>query len=77
VQLSYAIGRSEPTSFRVMTDKPENDRMIEAKVLGAVSLKPKDIITKLDLLKPIYQSTARDGHFGNDIYSWEQLDLTF
>ena len=77
VQLSYAIGRSEPTSFRVMTDKPENDRMLESKVLGVLSLKPKDIITKLDLLKPIYQSTARDGHFGNDIYSWEQLDLTF
>ena len=77
VQLSYAIGRSEPTSFRVMTDKPENDRMIENKVLGALSLKPRDIIIKLDLLKPIYQSTARDGHFGNDIYSWEQLDLTF
>jgi S-adenosylmethionine synthetase len=34
------------------------------------------LITMLDLLKPIYQTTASYGHFGRteDSFSWEKTD---
>ena len=42
-------------------------------------LTPKGIIKHLDLLKPIYQQTARHGHFGRNAgadgsFSWEKTD---
>ena len=39
-------------------------------------LTPKGIIKHLDLLKPIYQSTAAFGHFGRESegYGWEKTD---
>jgi len=32
-----------------------------------------NILTKLDLLKPIYQSTATYGHFGKPGFPWEKV----
>jgi S-adenosylmethionine synthetase len=42
-------------------------------------LTPKGIIKHLDLLRPIYKTTARHGHFGrvpgnNGEFSWEKTD---
>lgn len=33
---------------------------------------PKTYFSELDLLKPIYKETARNGHFGKSIFAWEK-----
>jgi S-adenosylmethionine synthetase len=78
VQVSYAIGIAEPTSVDVETfgtGKIEEDR-ISALVGEHFDLKPRGIIEMLDLLQPIYTSTAAYGHFGREDegFPWERTD---
>ena len=78
VQVSYAIGIAEPTSVDVETfgtGKIEEDR-ISALVSEYFDLKPRGIIEMLDLLQPIYTSTAAYGHFGREDegFPWERTD---
>lgn len=78
LQVSYAIGISEPTSIFVETfgsEKVEKEVIIEA-IINEFDLTPKGIISKLNLLQPIYRKTAAYGHFGRlDIdLPWEKLD---
>ena len=78
IQVSYAIGVAEPTSISVETfgtGKIDNSRIVEL-VRDVFDLKPKGLITMLDLLRPIYRNTAAYGHFGreeND-FTWEKTD---
>jgi len=81
VQLAYAIGVSQPVSVTVSTEGtsiiPEDD--IAELVKKQFPLTPRGIIKYLDLLKPIYQQTARHGHFGrkpgaDGSFSWEKTD---
>ena len=78
VQLSYAIGVAEPTSIAV--DTFGTGKIDEAKLTASVrkvfDLRPKGIISMLDLLRPIYRQTAAYGHFGrNDLdLPWERVD---
>ena len=78
IQVSYAIGVAEPTSITVETfgtSKLSEDRLVQI-VRDNFDLRPKGLIAMLDLLKPIYQSTAAYGHFGRteDSFSWEKTD---
>jgi S-adenosylmethionine synthetase len=77
VQLSYAIGVAEPVSVFVNTFGTSKYSSIEItkKIKNIFTLKPKDIINHLDLLRPIYLQTAAYGHFGRNIFPWEKLDL--
>ena len=76
VELAYAIGVPYPVSVMVDTfgtgTVPEKN--IEDAVSKVFDLSPAGIIRTLDLKKPIYQETAAYGHFGRDIFSWEQTD---
>ncbi|MCB0384833.1 MAG: methionine adenosyltransferase [Bdellovibrionales bacterium] len=78
VQLAYAIGVADPVSVMVNdygTGKVAPE--VLAKAVRAVwSLKPADIISQFDLLKPRYRKTAAYGHFGRDEaeFSWEKVD---
>ncbi|MCH8263494.1 MAG: methionine adenosyltransferase domain-containing protein, partial [Proteobacteria bacterium] len=78
VRVSYAIGVAEPTSISVETFGTGS--VDEAKLVAAVrahfDLRPKGIISMLDLLQPIYKATAAYGHFGRtDIdLPWESVD---
>lgn len=78
VQVSYAIGVAEPTSISVETFGTGS--VDESKLVAAVrehfDLRPKGIISMLDLLRPIYKATAAYGHFGRtDIdLPWERVD---
>jgi S-adenosylmethionine synthetase len=81
VQLAYAIGVARPVSVTVSTEGtallPE-DQIAEL-VQEHFPLTPRGIIKHLDLLKPIYKTTARHGHFGripekNGSFSWEKTD---
>ncbi|WP_151994070.1 methionine adenosyltransferase [Buttiauxella massiliensis] len=76
IQISYAIGVAEPTSIMVETfgtGKLENETLISL-IRQFFDLRPHGLIISLNLLQPIYQQTAAYGHFGRDIFSWEQTD---
>jgi S-adenosylmethionine synthetase len=76
VQLAYAIGVAEPVSIAVDTFGTGRvpDRALQEAVRATFDLTPAGIITGLDLLKPRYRETAAYGHFGRDVFPWEQLD---
>jgi len=78
LQLSYAIGIAEPTSISVETfgTGKISDEKIVALIREHFELKPKGLISMLDLLRPIYKKTAAYGHFGREDneFSWEKTD---
>ena len=82
IQVAYAIGVAEPVSVLVDTfgtGKVEEDR-IEKEVRELFSFAPREIIRRLDLLRPIYLATAAYGHFGREpgadgSFSWEKTDM--
>lgn len=76
VQLSYAIGVSEPTSIMVETFGTEKvpHKVIISAIRQFFDLRPFGIQMMLDLLKPIYKKTAAYGHFGRETFSWEKTD---
>jgi len=82
IQLSYAIGISEPLS--VYADLHDTGKVSEQTLVKAlrslIDLTPKGIREKLDLNKPIYTETSSYGHFGREVnsnggFGWEKLDL--
>ena len=82
IQLSYAIGVSQPLSVLVNTfgTSRVSEEVLGSQVPEMLDLSPNGIINHLKLLRPIYQSTAAYGHMGrspskNGEFSWERLDL--
>ena len=76
VQVAYAIGVAQPVSFLVETygtEKVEINKLTQV-INQMFDMKPRAIIERLGLLKPIYSQTAAYGHFGRDIFPWEKLD---
>jgi S-adenosylmethionine synthetase len=78
IQVSYAIGVSEPTSISVNTfgTGKLRDEEIVALVRDNFDLRPRGLIEMLDLRRPIYQQTASYGHFGRELenFTWEKTD---
>jgi S-adenosylmethionine synthetase len=81
VQIAYAIGVAKPVSLYVNTFG--TGKVAESDIVKAIDrtfdLTPRGIIRTLDLLKPIYRSTAAYGHFGREPgtdggFSWEKTD---
>lgn len=76
IQLSYAIGVSEPISIAI--DTFGTGRVAEDVLLQAIranfDLTPAGIIEMLDLRQPMYADTAAYGHFGRSDLQlpWEQ-----
>jgi S-adenosylmethionine synthetase len=79
IQLSYAIGVADPISVLVDTEGTAHveESLIEELVRKFFPLTPKGIIRHLDLKRPIYKETARNGHFGRNHpdFTWENTDL--
>ena len=80
VQVSYAIGEAKPLSVGI--DCFGTNKLPENAILDIINkhfdLRPKAIIEKLDLKRPIYKKVAAYGHFGRDDIQdlpWEQLDM--
>ncbi|KAK1821937.1 methionine adenosyltransferase sam2 [Friedmanniomyces endolithicus] len=74
VQLSYAIGVAEPLSLFVesyRTSERSSDELVEI-VRKNFDMRPGVIVKELDLAKPIYRETAKNGHFTNQSFSWEK-----
>ncbi|XP_018910512.2 S-adenosylmethionine synthase isoform X4 [Bemisia tabaci] len=77
VQVSYAIGVAEPISitlFEYGTAKKTQKELLEI-VKRNFDLRPGKIVRDLNLRNPIYQKTSTYGHFGRDIFPWEQPKL--
>lgn len=73
VQIAYAIGQAAPISVNVETFGTEKVGMARINELVAkYDLRPAAIIERLDLRQPIYERTARCGHFGYLDYPWER-----
>jgi S-adenosylmethionine synthetase len=78
VQLAYAIGVAKPVSVLVHTfgTSTVSDERLAAYVRDHFDARPAAMISTLDLLRPIYRSTAAYGHFGRteDTFTWEKTD---
>merc|ERR1719184_259163 len=74
VQVSYAIGVAEPLSITVFdygTSKYSQGELLDI-VRKNFDLRPGHIASALNLKNPIYQKTSTYGHFGREIFTWEQ-----
>jgi S-adenosylmethionine synthetase len=80
VQLSYAIGVAEPLSLFIETygtSTRSSDELVEI-VRKNFDMRPGVIVKELDLARPIYFKTAKNGHFTSQEFSWEKpKTLTF
>jgi S-adenosylmethionine synthetase len=78
LQLAYAIGVAKPVSVRVDTfgTGVVPDELLEKAVSEVFDFRPKAIIETLGLRRPIYEQTAKNGHFGNPAFPWEKTDRT-
>jgi len=79
IQLSYAIGVAKPISVHVDTygtGKISEEKMLEI-INKLFDLRPSAIIKALDLKRPIYRESARNGHFGRELpnFLWEKLNM--
>ncbi len=78
LQVSYAIGKAEPTSFAVETFGTGRicDDKIEALIRKHFDMRPAAIIRDLNLRRPIYRQVAAYGHFGREdlVVPWEKTD---
>ncbi|MBN1309539.1 MAG: methionine adenosyltransferase [Chitinispirillaceae bacterium] len=79
IQLSYAIGVAKPLSVHVYTEGTGKipDERIAALINKLFDLRPKSIISRLNLKRPIFRETARNGHFGRELpdFTWEKIDM--
>lgn len=64
VYLAYAIGYDQPLEATVVVDGTPQ-------LVSGYDLSPRGIARTLDLKRPIYEQTARYGHFGHSKFSWE------
>jgi S-adenosylmethionine synthetase len=78
VQLAYAIGVAEPVSVMIDTygTGKVSDEKLTACTRELFPLRPAQLIEQLNLLRPVYQTTAAYGHFGRtgDAFTWERTD---
>jgi S-adenosylmethionine synthetase len=83
IQLSYAIGVSQPLSIYVNlhgTGRVSEEALENALQADIIDLSPRGIREHLKLNRPIYARTAAYGHFGREPdadggFSWEKTDL--
>jgi len=83
IQLSYAIGVSQPLSIYVNlhdTGRVSEEALEKALKADIIDLSPRGIREHLKLNRPIYARTAAYGHFGREPdadggFSWEKTDL--
>ncbi len=78
VQVAYAIGVAEPVSVLVDTKGTSkiDEEQISKLVRKHFDFRPRAIIEHLNLRRPIYLETARNGHFGRNLpnFTWEKTD---
>lgn len=75
VQLAYAIGYRDPIAKAVETfgTAKKELKVIEDFAWKLLDLSVEGINQGLNLRQPIYQNTAKYGHFGYKAYPWEKI----
>lgn len=71
VTVAYAIGRAEPVMVEAFDDSGKDLSDIVQKHFD---FKPRAIIERLGLTRPIFKETAAYGHFGVEGRSWEKIE---
>jgi S-adenosylmethionine synthetase len=73
LEVAYAIGYPYPTSIHVDTlgTGTVSDAKIAEVAQKVFSFKPADIVSQLDLLRPIYRESTNYGHFAKEGLPWE------
>lgn len=69
VSVAYAIGRAEPLMVHAEDEKGNDISHFAEKF----DFRPRAIIERLNLRRPIYLKTAAYGHFGKDGLPWEEI----
>lgn len=70
VSVAYAIGQAEPLMLEAVNEKGGN---LTELVKNKFDFRPRAIIKRLNLQKPIFQQTAAYGHFGKKGLPWEKV----
>ncbi|MFA5878142.1 MAG: methionine adenosyltransferase [Candidatus Staskawiczbacteria bacterium] len=70
VSVAYAIGKAEPLMVEALN---ENGESLNELVKEKFDFRPKAIIERLSLRRPVYQRTAAYGHFGKSGLPWEEV----
>ena len=70
ISVAYAIGRAEPLMIYAINEKNDN---LSGYVKSHYDFRPRAIIERLGLRKPIFQKTAVYGHFGKKELPWEEV----
>ncbi|MFI5261712.1 MAG: methionine adenosyltransferase [Candidatus Limnocylindrales bacterium] len=79
LELAYAIGVARPLSMSIETFG--TGKASDERILGLIEqhfdLRPRAVIERLDLRRPIFRQTAAYGHFGRPELDlpWERTDL--
>ncbi len=71
LQVAYAIGMAQPVSVKVDTFGTGDEDAAVAYVKEHFDFRPRMIIDRLNMLRPIYRSTTNYGHFGRKGLPWE------
>ncbi len=78
-QVAYAIGVAKPLAVNITTEGTGKipDEKLTQICESVFDMTPSGIIKRLNLRRPIYQITARHGHFGRseDTFTWEKTDM--
>ena len=72
IQVGYAIGMAKPVSVKVDTFGTGDERAAAEYVMNNFDFRPRMIIDRLNLLRPIYRQTTNYGHFGRTGLPWEE-----
>ena len=72
IQVGYAIGMAKPVSVKVDTFGTGDERAAADYVMNTFDFRPRAIIDRLNLLRPIYRQTTNYGHFGRTGLPWEE-----
>ena len=76
IQVGYAIGMAKPVSVKVDTFGTGDERAAADFVMNAFDFRPRAIIERLNLLRPLYRSTTNYGHFGRPGLPWAAVEKT-
>ena len=81
VQVAYAIGVAKPMSLLIDTfgTAKVDEMRLQAAINELFDMRPKALIQRLNLLRPIYSTTAAYGHFGRKglagEFTWEETNM--
>lgn len=72
VSVAYAIGKEEPVMLKATSG---DGRDLSSALRQQFDFRPRAIMERLSLRRPIYRQSAAYGHFGRDEFPWEHIVL--